>query len=147
MKSPGADAFRKSLYALTGELAALQVFLTAPEELYVQVRAIEGRRRSDAVRRGDHSVSTCAKPEVVKIARRFGRNWLIALINEESGIKMGAEVSGLDDLNGMEFTQLYGDETQTVHRGEIITRLMPYEVKVFVTGKNGKAASARGGII
>jgi hypothetical protein len=45
LKSEGHQAFRESLYALTSELAALQLFLTAPQERYAQVKVIEGRRK------------------------------------------------------------------------------------------------------
>jgi hypothetical protein len=48
---------------------------------------------------------------------------------------MGVEVSGLDDLNGMDFVLLYGDERVTINHGELVTRLTPYEVKVFATSR------------
>ena len=138
LKSTGCEAFRESLYALTSELAALQPFLIAPEERYAQVKVTEGRRSND--QEGTMS------PELgVRItARRTGRDWLIILVNEDDKIHMGVEVSGLNDLNGMDFVLLYGDETVTVNRGELVTRMMPYEVKVFATSRKGETDQRKG---
>ena len=129
LKSEGHQAFRESLYALTSELAALQRFLTSPQERYVQVRVIEGRRKKTG--------ETEPVPErgVQVIARRSGRDWLIVLVNEDNKTQMGVEVSGLDDLTGMDFVLLYGDECMTINHGELVTRLTPYEVKVFATSR------------
>ena len=68
-------------------------------------------------------------------ARRTGREWLIVLINENDHRHMAVEVTGLDDLNGMRFDLLYGTETATVQKGELLTRMQPYEVKVLATGR------------
>ncbi|MFC1715777.1 hypothetical protein ACFL6S_19065 [Candidatus Poribacteria bacterium] len=134
MKSPGHEAFRESLYALTSELSALQPFLTAPEERYVQVRPIEAKRATDTMP-GHESGLPPVELGVRMTARRTGRDWLIILVNEDNRIQMGVEVSGLNALNGMEFCLLYGDETVTVNNGELITRMKPLEVKVFATGQ------------
>ena len=133
LKSPGHEALRKSLYALTSELAALQSFLTAPEEHYIQARIIEGRRQSDAIR-ADVNVSATQRG-VSKAARRCGRDWLIVLANKDDTTQMGVEVSGLADLDGMAFHLLYGKECVTIHRGEFVTRLKPHEVKLFATSR------------
>jgi len=127
LKSTGSGAFRKSLYALTSELSALQLFLTAPEERYVRAEVIEGRRRAE------NDIS--AELGVRVSARRVGREWLIIMVNEDNRIHMGVEVSGLDDLNGMEFFLLYDNETARINAGELITRMMPYEVKIFATSR------------
>ena len=76
--------------------------------------------------------------------RRTGRDWLIILVNEDDKMHMGVEVSGLDDLNGMDFVLLYGDETVTVNRGELVTRMMPYEVKVFATSRKWETDQRKG---
>jgi hypothetical protein len=112
---------------LTSELAALQPFLTAPEEKYARVKVSEGRRRGEPI----------TEPElgVRMTARRTGRDWMIILVNEDEKIHMEVEVSGLDDLNGMDFVLLYGDEIATINRGELVTRMMPHEVKVFTTSR------------
>ncbi len=138
LKSPGSEAFRESLYALTSELAALQPFLTAPEERYVRVRVIEGRRR-----REDDTIAS-AELGVRITARRTGRDWLIILVNEDRRIQMGVEVSGLDALNGMEFVLLYDDETTTVIGGSFVTRMMPHEVKVFATDRKCESRRRNG---
>jgi hypothetical protein len=134
MKSAGHEAFRESLYALTGELAALQPFLTAPEESYVQVKLIEGKRRTDPMP-GHEGDLPPAELGVRVVARRTGRDWLIVLVNEDDRMQFGVEVSGLDALNGVEFVLLYGDETATVNGGELITRMKPHEVKAFATDR------------
>jgi len=138
LKSTGREAFRESLYALTSELATLQPFLIAPEERYVQIKVIEGRRRPD------QELPDYPKLGVRMTTRRTGRDWLIILVNEDDKMHMGVEVSGLDDLNGMDFVLLYGDETVTVNRGELVTRMMPYEVKVFATSRKWETDQRKG---
>lgn len=125
LKSDGHEAFRKSIYALTSELAALQPFLTAPTEPYITVQSIDDGRTdvpTPALKRG-----------VSVTARRTGREWLIVLVNEDPDPHMGVEVTGLDALNGTEFVELYGDEKTTVSDGAFITRLRGFEVKLFAT--------------
>lgn len=134
LKSSGFEAFRESLYALTSELAALQLFLTAPEERYARITVIEGRRRTETAQgHANQEGPPYAELGMRMTARRTGRDWLIILVNEDNKIQM--EVAGLDDLNGMEFVLLYGDETVTVNRGEFVTRMMPHEVKLFATNR------------
>jgi len=139
LKSPGCEAFRESLYALTSELAALRLFLTAPEERYVQVKVIEGRRSPE-----DQEGTEPTELGVTMTARRTERDWLIILVNEDNKIHMGVEVSGLDDLNHTDFVLLYGDETVTVNQGEFVTRMMPYEVKVFATSRKWETDRRKG---
>jgi len=136
LKSTGCEAFRESLYALTSELEKLQPFLIAPEEKYARISVIEGRRRDEP--------PTLPELGVRMTARRTGRDWLIILVNEDDKIHMGVEVSGLDDLNGMDFVLLYGDETATINRGELVTRMMPYEVKVFATSRKWETDRRKG---
>lgn len=145
LKSPGFEAFREFLYALTSELAALQLFLTAPEVRYARVAVIEGRRRTETAPKAENQGDTAyAELGVKTTARRTGRDWLIILVNEDNKIQMGVEVSGLDDLNGMDFVLLYGDETVTVNRGELVTRMMPHEVKVFATSRKWETDRRKG---
>ncbi len=125
LKSDGHEAFRKSIYALTSELAALQPFLTAPTEGYVAVRSIDDGRTDVPIPVSTRGVSVTA--------RRTGREWLIVLVNEDPYPHMGVEVIGLDALNGTEFVELYGDEKTTVSDGAFITRLRGFEVKIFAT--------------
>jgi len=139
LKSPGCEAFRESLYALTSELAALHPFLTAPEERYVQVKVIEGRRKPE-----DQEGSAPTELGVRMTARRTGRDWLIILVNEDDKMQMGVEVSGLNDLNHTDFVLLYGDETVTINQGEFVTRMMPHEVKVFATSRKWETDRRKG---
>ena len=117
-----SEACRTSIYALTSELAALQPFLTAPNETSVQVSTVAPREEED-------------RDGVKAIARRVGREWLLVLVNESDHRHMAVEVSGLDDVDGTHFDLLYGTETATVQKGELLTRMQPYEVKVFATGR------------
>ena len=125
MKSEGKEAFRKSLYALTSELAALQPFLTAPVEQYVTVREIDDGRTDIPPPISARGVSVTA--------RRIGREWLVVLVNEDEHSHMGVEVTGLDALNGTEFVELYGEEETTISEGAFVTRMLPFEVKLFAT--------------
>lgn len=143
MKSTGNGDFRKSLYALTSELAALQPFLIAPEERYVEVELIEGRRRTDPTPGYEGNLPPVERGVRV-VARRMGREWLIVLINEDNRMQMGVEVSGLGALNGMDFLQLYGNETATINNGEFVTRLKPLEVKVFATNRDWESNQNEG---
>jgi hypothetical protein len=114
--------FRDSIYALTSELAALQPFLTAPEERAPAVALIEA---------DDEQASKGVRMTV----RRSGKEWLLILVNEDDRRHMGVEVSGLHQLNGARLDLLYGAETAMVEHGEFVTRMQPHEVKVFATGR------------
>lgn len=129
--------FRESLYALTGEIAQLQPFLTASDERNVRVQVIEGRG-------GQKDSSEYLNQSIVVAARRTGRDWLIILVNETGIMQYGIEVSGLDDLNGMDFHLLYGNETVTINRGEFVTRMKPFSVKVFATSRKWEIERRKG---
>jgi len=126
-----APDFIESALALTSELAALQPFLVAPEETSARATLIEtdDMRQSKGVR---------------ITVRRSGREWLIILVNEDDRRHMGVEVSGLDQLNGRRLELLYGAESAEVERGGFVTRLQPYEVRVFATSRKWGAAARRG---
>jgi len=126
-----SDPFRQSVYALTSELAALQPFLVAPEVPDTRVRVIEpdeGLRLRGAC----HSV------------RRSGDDWLIILVNDDKVRHMGVEVTGLNAIEGRELVLLYGIETATIRHGELITRMQPFEVKVFATGRKWETKRRNG---
>ena len=136
LKSEGYEAFRKSLYALTSELAALHPFLTAPIEQYVTVKVIDDGRTD---------IPAPASMRGVRVtARRTGRDWLIILVNEDPYAPTGVEVTGLDALNGIEFVELYGDEKTTVSEGAFVTRFRPFEVKLFATHRKWETAQQEG---
>ena len=136
MKSEGKEAFRKSLYALTSELAALQPFLTAPVEQYVTVQEIDDGRTDIPAPVSERGVSVTA--------RRIGREWLIVLVNEDEHAHMGIEVTGLDALNGTEFVELYGEEETIISEGAFVTRLRSFEVKLFATHRKWETTQQEG---
>ena len=136
LKSERNEAFRKSLYALTSELAALHPFLTAPVERYVAAQAIDDGRTDISIPTSMRGVSVTA--------RRTGRDWLIILVNEDPHSHMGVEVTGLDALNGTEFVELYGDEKTTVSEGAFVTRIRPFEVKLFATHRKWETNQREG---
>jgi hypothetical protein len=116
--------FRQSIYALTSELAALQPFLVAPQAEGVRVNVINHKPRWTD--RG-----------VIMTARKVGAEWLVILVNDDDRIHLAVEVTGLEELNGRQLSLLYGSEDTTVEHGELITRMMPYEVQVFATSPLG----------
>ena len=136
MKADGKEAFRKSLYALTSELAALQPFLTAPVEQYVTVQEIDDGRTDIPAPVSERGVSITA--------RRIGREWLIVLVNEDEHAHMGIEVTGLNALNGTEFVELYGEEKTTISEGAFVTRLRSFEVKLFATHRRWESTQQEG---
>lgn len=136
MKAEGKEAFRKSLYALTSELSTLQPFLTAPIERYVTVCLIDDGRTDIPAPVSLRGVSITA--------RRMGRDWLIILVNEDDHAYMGVEVTGLDALNVTELIELYGEEETVVTEGSFVTRIRPFEVKLFATHRKWETAQREG---
>ena len=117
-----SSEFRQSLYALTSELEALQPFFVAPEFRQAHLSLIEMRR--DLSERG-----------VKMSVRHADGDWVIILVNEDNRTYMGVEVTGIGPLNGRDLELLYGVEKITVEQGELITRIKPFEVKVFATNR------------
>jgi len=121
---PKGAPFRQSLLALASELNALQPFLTAKELTTVRVSLTPSTGRLPEGSRG-----------VRLLARQVAREWLVVLVNEDNQPHMGVEVIGLSKLNGQSLQLLYGAEQAIVNRGGFVTRLKPYEVKVFATSR------------
>ncbi len=130
---PEQAAFRSSLYAMASELASLQPFLTAPEQESAKVVLTEANGRAEPDQRG-----------VTWICRKSGKDWLIALVNEDGHAHMGVEMTGLTALNGRQFVLLYGNESAAIEHGGFVTRLRPYEVKVFVTSRSWETKNLTG---
>lgn len=128
--APPKPAFRQSVHAMISELAALQPFLIAPDTPGVRVEVIDSEG-FDSPGRG-----------VSWLCRRSGRDWLIALVNEDNRPHMGVVVGGLGDVNRLEL--LYGDETVEANRGEFITRLLPFKVKIFAGSRRRESARKAG---
>lgn len=121
---PSTDPeFRKSWYALTSELAALQPLLVKPNEPDIELTLIESRL--EPVGRG-----------VRHMVRRAGGDWLVALVNEDDVRHMGVELRGLAPLDGRQLVLLYGNESVTVRGGSMVTRMQPLGVKVFTTDRS-----------
>lgn len=115
-----SEAFRQSIYALTSELAALQPFLVAEACTEAKLELIEFPDEGGA-------------KQVAVTVRSAEDDWLIILVNEDEETHMGTVISGLEPLEGRTLHLLYGDEAVTVTHGELITRLMGQQVKVFCT--------------
>ena len=133
-----APDFRQSIYAVTSELDALQPFLVARDVEGVSAQVIEGHTERGVPWPRDALGVRC-------MARRTGREWLIILINEDDRPHHGVEVSGLGHLVGEKLDLLYGVETATINKhGELLTRIKPYEVKVFATGREWETDRRQG---
>ncbi|MBI3471750.1 MAG: hypothetical protein HY013_10365 [Candidatus Solibacter usitatus] len=128
--APPRPAFRESLYAMTNELASLDPFLTTPEAPGVRVDLINSEG-FDSPSRG-----------VRLLCRRSGRDWLVGLVNEDNRPHMGVVVTGLREIGRLDL--LYGKETAEVVRGEFVTRMLPYEVKVFATSRKWESPRKQG---
>jgi hypothetical protein len=124
-----SEECRTSLYALARELNALQPFLTTdPKPVTVSIYQPE---KSSSV-------------QVASTVRQYGRDWMVALVNESDTVQMAAVVDGLSLLNGYKLVELYGDDEVTVKNGKIIVRLRPFQVKVFATGRKWEVSDRTG---
>ena len=129
MKYLTSNECRESLYALTNELNALQPFLTTDPKPITVVTYQEGKD---------------AGAQVAATARQYGRDWMVALVNESDTTQMGVVVEGLPHLNGHKLVELYGEDDVIVRNGKFITRMRPFEVKVFATGRKWEATNKKG---
>ena len=126
-----SDEFRTSLYALTRELAELQPFLVAPHVEGVRAGVVEVRKSPTDL-------------DVRAFARKSGDDWIVVVINKDNRAHLATEVLGLEELNGRKLVLLYGNEETTVSRGELITRMLPNQVKVFATSRKWEAEDRKG---
>lgn len=125
-----SEECRQSLYALTSELNGLQPFLTSPEQEQVGVYVIKEYEPLNQ--------------QVALVARQYGRDWMIALVNETNLTLRNVTVKGLKYLNGLKLSELYGNGEITVMDEEFMTRMKPYEVKVFATGRKWETSRQHG---
>lgn len=128
--APPVEAFRQSLYAMTSELAALQPFLTAQDAPGVRVEVID----SENFRSAGRGVSW--------LCRQAAGDCLVVLVNEDDWAHRGIVVSGLNGVRRLEL--LYGEESAEVRGGEFVTRLLPYEVKVFAGSRRWESGQGMG---
>ncbi len=130
---PRGSPFRESLLALTSELSAVQPFLISREQKDIRVLLTESNGRLNEGGQG-----------VRLSARRTGSEWLFVLVNEDNAAYMAVELDGLGQLNGRALELLYGSETVTVKHGRFVTRLKPYEVKVFASSRKWESSHRSG---
>lgn len=114
------EAFVQSLYAVTRELAALQPLLAASDPGGMSIQLIEAPTLEP--QRG-----------VAGLVRVNTQDGLVVLVNEDDTEHMGVEVGGLARLDGRTLHLLYGDETVEMVKNSFVTRMQPFEVKVFAT--------------
>ena len=115
------EEFWASLYAMTTELSALNQFLVAPSVDGVSLNRIE-ERAPDKYLQG-----------VSVTLRNANGQSLLILVNEDDVSHLAVETMGLCALEGKELHEVYGDEVNTVVSGAFITRMRPYQVKIFAT--------------
>ena len=124
-----SEPFRQSLYALAREFNALQPLLTTdPKPIKITT----------------HLPEQDANHRVAGTARQYGRDWMVALVNESDTTQHAAIVSGLDLLNGQQLVELYGEDEVTVKNGKFFVRLKPFEVKVYATSRKWEVADKKG---
>ena len=123
--------FRESLFAVTRELAPLQPFLVAPD--------VSGARLSVVTLAIEQPTTN-----VRMLVRKAQSDYLIALMNEDDQAQMGVAVDGLSELNGRTLYCLYGDETAKVADGELVSRLLPHQTKLYCTDKKYEATNRQG---
>ncbi|MBN2310113.1 MAG: hypothetical protein JXR94_14155, partial [Candidatus Hydrogenedentes bacterium] len=124
------EPFRRSLYALTSELAALHPFLVAPDAPGVTIEIVEMPRETP--------------PQVQVACRQAGEDWLVILVNEDEVSHMGVVIEGLGALEGRMMHQLYGPATAPVLGGEFVARLQPRDVQVFATARSWESPNRDG---
>ena len=124
-----SEPFKQSLFGLTKELNVLQPFFsTEPKPISITT----------------HLPEQNANHRVAGTARQYGRDWMVALVNESDTTQHAAVVSGLDLLNGQQLVELYGEDEVTVKNGKIFVRLKPFEVKVYATSRKWETADKKG---
>ena len=124
--------FRTSLYAVTAELAALQPFLTGHRIEGVEAKLI-------------HDLFDPQGNGVRSMLLRNENDFLLILVNEDNHHRLGVDVYGLDTINNRKLYQLYGDEHVHVTDGNMVTRMQPYEVRLFATRQDAYETQWREG--
>jgi hypothetical protein len=112
--------FRESLYGLTSELSEIEPLLVGKDVPGVKANLI------------DDLFDT---PGLGVRAKLFEMNndVLLILVNEDGHRHLGVDVTGLGQIEGRELSLLYGVETCRIEHGGLVTRMQPYEVKLFAT--------------
>ena len=113
-------SFRRSLYALTAEISALEPLLVGIEHHQVGAQVIDDLFDSSGI-------------GVLATLKQNRSDFLLILVNEDSQRHLGVDITGLEPLEGRRLYLLYGSEHVRVQRGGFVTRLQGFEVKVFST--------------
>ncbi|WP_343701418.1 hypothetical protein [Chitinophaga sp.] len=124
-----SDPFRQSLYGLAREFKALQPLLST-EPKAVTVTAWQPELSGDN--------------RVAATARQYGRDWMVVIVNSADTSQLAAVVQDLHLLNGQQLVELYGTDEVQVKNGQFVTRLRPFQVKVFATGRKWETANKKG---
>ena len=111
--------FRESLYSLTSELSQLEPFLIHPGHS-IKVAIIDDLFDKPGI-------------GVRGSLRKNKDDYLLILVNEDNNRHLGVDVSQLEELNGLTLHLLYGSEKNVIKHGNLVTRMQPYEVKIFCT--------------
>ena len=123
--------FRTSLYALTDEISRLNAFLVSATKL--EAHAVLANDVFDPPGEG-----------VQVLAKQFGNDYLIIVVNEDEHHHLGVDVRGLNALEGRQLERVYGEERETVRNGGFVTRLQGYEVKLFTTAAGLRSPNSVG---
>ena len=124
-------AFRKSMYAMTAELAALQPFLIAPSLPDVKADVILDLFEPPG--RG-----------VRAVARQAGDDLLVILVNEDEHRHLAIDVKGLAHCNGRTLYELYGPDEAVVDQGDIAVRMKPFEARLYCTSRRFESSRKAG---
>ncbi len=136
--------FPQSIFAMTAELSALEPFLVGLA--YEGPGTFESGIARPTVRLLDADLEGKTRNGVRMTIRQHKDDWLIALVNEDNIPHHGVEVRGLEalDLEGRGFVLLHGDEPVKIDNGELMTRLQPYQAKVFATSRKWESPRRAG---
>ncbi|HJN89537.1 MAG TPA: hypothetical protein QGG93_04310, partial [Verrucomicrobiota bacterium] len=122
--------FRESLYTMTSELSQLEPFLVDADNT-VEVVVIDDLFDPPGV-------------GIRGMLKRNQEDYLLILVNEDNHRHLGVDVTQLEALNDRTLHLLYGDEKTVVRSGGIVTRMQPYEVKVFCTNPRFETKRTKG---
>ena len=60
---------------------------------------------------------------------------MLILVNEDNHRHLGVDVTGLLAVEGRELSLLYGSQSAKVTDASLVTRMQPFDVKLFCTTK------------
>ncbi len=135
LRSAISAQYRQSLYTLISELSSLQPFLKRSPATGLSLKLMDRPQKRPTSSSWIGLTARCY---------RLGNEWLILLVNDRDMFHSGVQIGGLDLLDGCKLELLYGDEEVLVTRGEIVTRMKPYQAKVFCTDRKYESSFREG---